>query len=178
MVSAHKEYLYQDEFDAVLDITESDFLEYGNEFQREFGFAFNKNMNLVVEKNTCTRVNHCPIHVLLALKFAFQKKTPRGVPRKRCSENNRCSPVNLLHIFITTFPRNTSGWLAASDLSKVGLTRHINTKHYLETAEPNTKVSKMLRPDVFYEILQKSLKKLTQDECYPEEICSQFTTLE
>ena len=89
-----------------------------------------------------------------------------------------CSTVNLLHIFITPFPRNTSGWLAASDLSKVGLTRHINTKHYLETAKPSTKVSKMLRPDVFYEILQKSLKKLTQDECYPEEICSQFTTLE
>ena len=22
-----------------------------------------------------------------------------------------CSPVNLLHIFRTTFPRNTSGWL-------------------------------------------------------------------
>ena len=22
-----------------------------------------------------------------------------------------CSPVNLLHVFRTTFPRNTSGWL-------------------------------------------------------------------
>ena len=60
-------------------------------------------------------------------------------------------------------------------LSKGGLTRHINTKHHLETAEPNTKVSKMLHPDIFYDIIQKSLKRLAQDECYPEEICSQFS---
>ena len=63
----------------------------------------------------------------------------RGVLKKRCSENMQriyrrtpmpkydfnkvakqlywnhtsawCSPVNLLHIFRTSFPRNTSGWL-------------------------------------------------------------------
>ena len=54
-----------------------------------------------------------------------QKQPPRGVPRKSCSENmeqiyrrapmpkcdRRCSPVNLLQIFRTTFPRITSGWL-------------------------------------------------------------------
>ena len=33
----------------------------------------------------------------------------------------------------------------------------------------------MLQPDIFYDITQKSLKKLAQDECYPEEICSQFS---
>ena len=32
MVLAHEEYLYQDDFDAVLDIIQSDFLEYGHEF--------------------------------------------------------------------------------------------------------------------------------------------------
>ena len=31
----------------------------------------------------------------------------------------------------------------------------------------------MLYPDIFYDIIQKSLKKLAQDECYPEEIYSQ-----
>ena len=63
----------------------------------------------------------------------FQKQLSRGVPRKRCSENMQqiyrrtpmpkcdfnkevtlrhgCSPANLLHIFRTLFPRNTSGWL-------------------------------------------------------------------
>ena len=51
---------------------------------------------------------------------------------------------------------------------------YINTKHILERAEPNTKVSKMLHPDIFYEIFQRSLKKLAQDGCYPEEICYQF----
>ena len=63
-----------------------------------------------------------------------QKQPPRGVPRKRCSGNtlqiyrrtpmpkcdfnkvtlqprHGCSPVNLLPIFRTHFPRNTSGWL-------------------------------------------------------------------
>ena len=54
-----------------------------------------------------------------------QEKPPRGNPRKSCSENlqqiyrrtppialrHGCSPVNLLHIFRTAFPRNTSGWL-------------------------------------------------------------------
>ena len=59
-------------------------------------------------------------------------------------------------------------------LLKGGLTKHINTKHYLGTAEPNTKVSKMLHPGIFYQILQKSIKKLAQDVCYPDEICSQF----
>ena len=59
-------------------------------------------------------------------------------------------------------------------LSKGGLTRHISTKHHLETAESNTKVSKMLHPDIFCDIIQKSLKTLAQDKCYPEEICSQF----
>ena len=43
MVVAHEEYLYQDDFDAVLDIIESDFLEYGDEFQQD--------MNLAVEKS-------------------------------------------------------------------------------------------------------------------------------
>ena len=33
----------------------------------------------------------------------------------------------------------------------------------------------MLHPDNFYDIIQKSLKKFAQDECYTEEICSQFS---
>ena len=61
-------------------------------------------------------------------------------------------------------------------LSKGGLARHIITKHHLETAKPNTKVGKILHPDIFHDIIQKSLKKLTQDECYPEEICSHFSS--
>ena len=65
------------------------------------------------------------------LRPKLQKQPPRGVPRKKCSESMqqiyrrppmlRCdfnkvakhgwSPVNLLHIFRTPFPRTTSGWL-------------------------------------------------------------------
>ena len=72
-------------------------------------------------------------------KFIYiQKQPPRGIPRKWCSENMQqiyrrtpmpkcdfnkvgnfieitlrhgCSPVNLLHISRTSFPRNPSGWL-------------------------------------------------------------------
>ena len=60
-------------------------------------------------------------------------------------------------------------------LSKGGLYRHISTKNYLETVESNTKVRKMLHLDILYDIIQNSLKKLAQDESYPEEICSQFS---
>ena len=38
-------------------------------------------------------------------------------------------------------------------LSKGGLTRHISTKYQLETAETNAKVSKMLHPDIFLDII-------------------------
>ena len=73
-------------------------------------------------------------------RYNLQKQPPRGIPRKRCSENMQqiyrrtpmpecdfnknafcsfiettlrhgCSPVNLLHIFRTLFLKNTSGWL-------------------------------------------------------------------
>ena len=75
--------------------------------------------------------------------YLDQKQPPRGVPRKRCSENMQqiyrgtpmpkcdfnkvalqlneitlwhgCSTVNLLHIYITSFPRNTPGWLLLLD---------------------------------------------------------------
>ena len=33
----------------------------------------------------------------------------------------------------------------------------------------------MLHLDIFYDTIQKSLKKLAQDESYPEKICSQFS---
>ena len=54
----------------------------------------------------------CPINQLV-----IQKQPPRGVFKKRCTENMQqiyrhgCSPVNLLHIFRTPFPSNTSEWL-------------------------------------------------------------------
>ena len=122
MAVACEEYLYQDDFDSVLDIIESDFLEYGDEFQQD--------TNLAVEK--IPAINNSP-----------------SCPSYFCAK------------FFC--------------FSKDGLTRHISTKHYLETVEANTKVRKMLHPGIFYDIIQKSLKKLAQHECYPEEICSQFS---
>ena len=62
-------------------------------------------------------------------KNSIQKQPPRGVLKKRCSEDMQqiyrrspmpkceialrhgCSPANLLNVFRTHFPRNTSGWL-------------------------------------------------------------------
>ena len=80
------------------------------------------------------------IHCLIAFTFwdigQYQKQPSRGVFKKRCSENMQqiyrrtpmpkcdlqsnfiesalrhgCSPVNLMHIFRTFFPKNTSGRL-------------------------------------------------------------------
>ena len=63
-------------------------------------------------------------------------------------------------------------------LTKVGLTRHVSTKHHLEKDAPNIEVSKMLHPDILSEIRQKRLKKLAQDGCYPEKIAISFEALE
>ena len=72
---------------------------------------------------------------LLTNKYFVQKQPCRGALKKRCFENMQqiyritpmpkcdlcnfieialrhgCSPVNLLHIFRTPFPSNTSGWM-------------------------------------------------------------------
>ena len=60
-------------------------------------------------------------------------------------------------------------------LSRGGLIRQINTNYQLEKAEPNKNVNEMGLPDIFYQILQKSVvKKLVQDESYPNEIFKQI----
>ena len=75
-----------------------------------------------------------PLFIFLFRSFKIQKQPSRGVLRKRCPENMQeiyrrtpmskcdfskvalqfrhgCSPVNLLHIFRTSFLKNTSGGL-------------------------------------------------------------------
>ena len=80
-----------------------------------------------------------PVFFIIDQETLFQKQSSRGVLGKRCSEDMQqiyrrvpmpkcnfnevacnfikitlrhgCSPVNLLHIFRTPFPRNTSEWL-------------------------------------------------------------------
>ena len=65
------------------------------------------------------------------------KQPPRGVLKKRCSKNIQqvywripmpkyqialrygYSPVNLLHIFRTPFPRNISGWLFLNSFENI-----------------------------------------------------------
>ena len=42
MTSVHKEYLNQDDFDAVLCIIDSDFLKYGDEFHQDMKLAVEK----------------------------------------------------------------------------------------------------------------------------------------
>ena len=69
MASAHEECLYQYDFDAVIDIIESDFLEYGDEFQQD--------MNLAVEK--IPTLNNSPSYPSSFSKFAFQKVDSPGI---------------------------------------------------------------------------------------------------
>ena len=77
---------------------------------------------------------NCFLLVENHLKKVYQKQPSRGILRNRCSENIQqiyrrtrmsklrskfieitlrrgCSPVTLLHIFRTVFPKNTSGWV-------------------------------------------------------------------
>ena len=49
---------------------------------------------------------------------------------------------------------------------------YISTKHYWNNWN---KYKIKFVPDIFYDIVQKSLNKLAHDECYSEEICSQFS---
>ena len=104
MALAHEEYLHEADFDTVVDIIESNFLEHDDEFQQD--------IDLTVEK----------------------------IPTINNSTSYQCS------------------FSAKVCLSKGGHTRHISTKHHSETAKPNTKVRKMLQPDIFYDNIQKSLK--------------------
>ena len=86
-----------------------------------------------VELNSLFLRIHQRRSTILETSNKSQKQPPRGVPRKRCSENMQqiyrrtpmpkcdlqsnfieialrhgCSPVNLLHIFRSPFPENTS----------------------------------------------------------------------
>ena len=70
MVLAHEEYLYQDDFDAVLDVIESKFLEYGDEFQQDMNWQLKKYLQSITYR---------PIHILFAPKFAFQKVDSPGI---------------------------------------------------------------------------------------------------
>ena len=79
-------------------------------------------------------IKEVDIYNLKLSKLLLQKQPLKGVLEKRCSENMQqiyrrtpmpkcyfdkveislrhgCSPANVLHIFRTPFPRNTSGWL-------------------------------------------------------------------
>ena len=76
----------------------------------------------------------------------IQKQPSRGVLRKRCSENMQqiyrrtpmlkcdgCSPVNLLHIFRTAFPRSTAGWLLLTIFDDSNISDSENSKSCEDT---------------------------------------------
>ena len=77
-------------------------------------------------KNVCSvdqPVYYFCIRKLMIPRCCLQKQTSRSVLNKRCFEKMQrnynfieiipwhwCSPVNLLHIFRTSFPKDISGW--------------------------------------------------------------------
>ena len=76
----------------------------------------------------------------------IQKQPSRGVLAKRCSENMQqiyrrtpmlncdgCSPVNLLHIFRTAFPRSTAGWLLLTIFDDSNISDSENSKSCEDT---------------------------------------------
>ena len=61
--------------------------------------------------------------VFVVQRYSNEKQPSRAVPWKKCSSKfieitlqHECSPVNLLHIFRTHFPKNTSEWLLLSNI--------------------------------------------------------------
>ena len=91
-----------------------------------------KFLTIYINTKTFNRIIRKQLNILIAfleyLEVRIQKQPSRGVLKKRCSENMRyaanlqentyeitlwhgCSPVNLLHIFRTSFPKDTSGRL-------------------------------------------------------------------
>ena len=89
--------------------------------------------NIFDEKVTCWKLTSESLIYFEVRVIYIQKLPPRGVLKKRCSENMQqilalrhgCSPVNLLHILRTPFPRNTSGWL----LLYICITRFKNLRY-------------------------------------------------
>ena len=104
-----------------------------------------------------------------------QKQPPRGVFKKKCSENMQqiytrtpmhkcdfnkvakqsnfidialqhgCSSVNLLHIFRTPFPKNTSWWLLLEKLGRLNKSKLLT---YMTNGSKNkkTKFCRILTP--------------------------------
>ena len=74
------------------------------------------------------RQNYLNVHQILTHFQQFRSSRPEVFLRKgalkTCSKfieivlRHGCSPVNLLHIFRTPFPRNTSGWLLLMVVTK------------------------------------------------------------
>ena len=72
--------------------------------------------------------------------YIKQKQPPGGALKKRCFESieielrHGCSPVNLLHIFKTPFPRNKSGWLLLIKIHfkiiSAKIILHTNSKYF------------------------------------------------
>ena len=132
----------------------------------------------------------------MRILYQKQKQPPRGVPRKRCSENiqqiYRRTPmpkcdfnkvynfaVNLLHIFRTTFPENTSEGLVLQKAGFCLLNLH-RKLFFVQSAE--AVVRRCSVEKVFLEILQNSqentcarLSFLIKLQAYLKDIYLSFT---
>ena len=114
-------------------------------FEKIFSY-FTKSAHVYC-KNVCLvdqLVNYFRIRKLMLPWCCLQKQTFRGVLNKRCFEKMQrnfnfieiilrhwSSPVNLLHIFRTSFPKNTSGWRLLLYFKKFRTNTnntHVNTK--------------------------------------------------
>ena len=77
-----------------------------------------------------------------------------------------CSPVNLLHILRTPFPRNTSGWLLLKDVKKLSLRFKFvpaNISCFPRRLQRNTFRLPRRLQDVFKTCLQDVLQLCLQD---------------
>ena len=100
--------------------------------------------------------------IWIGWKWRIQKQPSRGVLTKRCPENMQqyadmlcnfieitllhgCSPVNLLHIFRTPFPKKTSGWM----LLRMPVTTIDSLVHWRNLFNGSVEAQKQ-PPEMFY----------------------------
>ena len=84
--------------------------------KKEDGIIFNRKLN---------KANDNWVYLILEFFSLFQKKPPRSVLGKSCSEN-------LLHNFRTPFTKNTSVWLLLLFFIRVNKTSVTKIKRYAE----------------------------------------------
>ena len=123
-------------------------------YQKKCSWKFNKLSNLIPRRVSTINKQKQPSRSVLRKRFLkiCSKFTGEHPCQSAISINmlsnfievvlwHGCSPVNLLHIFRTPFPKNTSGWLLLTSHLRI-LNQHVqNAKYFTIMADDSTDIA-------------------------------------